>query len=80
VPSRSNPQASPPDSPKAGSVEGLLVRSHQAPAFIGVPRSTFYVLAKREDFPRKIVLGTQTTGYLRDELRAWVVSQRRPAK
>lgn len=60
--------------------EPLLIRTTQAPAFVGLPPSTFYSIAKRPDFPRKVVLGERSTGYLRDELVAWIVSQRRPAK
>lgn len=64
----------------APGAEPMLVRTNQAPAFVGVPRSTFFVIAKRDDFPRQVVLGPRATGYLRDELRAWVVAQRRNAK
>jgi predicted DNA-binding transcriptional regulator AlpA len=54
---------------------GLLIRTSQAPRFIGLPASTFYELAKRPDFPRKIIFGRRTTGYLESDLRAWVARQ-----
>lgn len=57
--------------------ESLLVRTTQAPAFVGLPPSTFYVFARRPGFPRKVVLGERSTGYLRSELIEWVVSHQR---
>jgi predicted DNA-binding transcriptional regulator AlpA len=54
---------------------GLIVRTSKSPGFIGVPASTFYELAKRPDFPRKIIFGRRTTGYLESDLRAWVARQ-----
>jgi predicted DNA-binding transcriptional regulator AlpA len=57
--------------------EPLLVRTTQAPAFVGLPPTTFYMAARRPDFPRKVVIGPQSTGYLRSELRAWVAAQKR---
>jgi predicted DNA-binding transcriptional regulator AlpA len=54
---------------------GLIVRTSKSPGFIGVPASTFYDLAKRPDFPKKIVFGRRTTGYLAADLVAWVAAQ-----
>jgi predicted DNA-binding transcriptional regulator AlpA len=54
---------------------GLIVRTSKSPRFIGVPASTFYDLAKRPDFPKKIVFGRRTTGYLASDLIAWVSAQ-----
>jgi predicted DNA-binding transcriptional regulator AlpA len=54
---------------------GLVTRTSAAPRFIGLPASTFYELAKRTDFPKKIVFGRRTTGYLTTELVAWVAAQ-----
>lgn len=51
---------------------GLIVRTSDAPAFVGLPASTFYDLARQPGFPTKLRLGPRTTGYLRDELEAWV--------
>ena len=53
----------------------LLIRTSAAPRFIGLPASTFYELAKREDFPKKIVFGRRTTGYLAADLVAWIAAQ-----
>jgi predicted DNA-binding transcriptional regulator AlpA len=51
--------------------QSLLVRTSAAPAFVGLPASTFFKLAKRPDFPRKVILGPQATGYMRGELVAF---------
>jgi predicted DNA-binding transcriptional regulator AlpA len=56
--------------------EPLLVRTTAAPAFCGLPASTFFALALRPDFPAKVRLGERTTGYVRAELRDWLLAQR----
>lgn len=60
-----------------GTTQPLITRSGAAAAFLGIPPSTFYALAKSDPtFPAKIRLGPQTTGYRTDELVAWIESKR----
>lgn len=59
------------DRNKKPAIPPLLIRTTAAPEFVGLPASTFFKLAKRPDFPRKVILGPQSTGYLRTELIAF---------
>ncbi|MCD6673163.1 MAG: AlpA family phage regulatory protein [Burkholderiaceae bacterium] len=64
------PAAIPPADPRA---ESILVRAKASPKFVGLPPSTFALLAKTDPrFPPKIVLGPRTVAYRRADLLAWI--------
>jgi predicted DNA-binding transcriptional regulator AlpA len=55
----------------------IITRTSRAPAVLGFAPSTFHHLAKTDPtFPRKLVFGKQTTGYLTAELLAWAESKK----
>jgi predicted DNA-binding transcriptional regulator AlpA len=55
----------------------IITRTSRAPNRLGLPASTFHWYAKNDPtFPRKIVLGPQTTGYIDAELLEWAESKK----
>lgn len=70
------------DLPASQSSVGAIIRAKDMRQFTGIPDSTRAdwenPKSPRYDptFPKKIRLGARTTGYLREEVLAWLKSRR----
>lgn len=51
----------------------LVARTRDAVILLGVSRSMLFILEKQDpDFPKRFQLGKKASGFLMEELRAWV--------
>ncbi len=61
-------------------VQPQLIRSKDAPRFLGIEKTLFYSdVVKETDFPPQIKLGKQVRGWRRTDLEAWLSSREREA-
>lgn len=49
-----------------------IITSKEAARIAGVSRVTMWRLRKEGDFPKPVRRGTAATGYIQDEINAWV--------
>jgi predicted DNA-binding transcriptional regulator AlpA len=56
----------------------FVIRAHQIPRYIGISRPTLYRMLARGGFVRKVQLGPNATGFLRDDVLSWLESRTSP--
>lgn len=53
-----------------------ILREHDVAHMTGLPRSTRYLLIKNGEFPAPVALGSRVSGWMSDEIQAWIDSRR----
>ena len=52
-----------------------IIRLKQVKAITGLSRSTIYKFMSHKEFPKQIKLGLKSSGWLLDEVDAWIQNQ-----
>lgn len=52
-----------------------LIRPKNAAAMLGVSKKQLYIIARQEDFPEKIQIGSRAVGWRLSDLKAWIDSR-----
>jgi prophage regulatory protein len=53
------------------------MREHEVAAATGLSRTTRYEMAKRGDFPERVIITGRLSGNFESEIRAWMESRQR---
>ncbi len=53
-------------------MKSIILRPSQVARMLGISKPTIWRLEKKGDFPPKIQLGSNMTGYLADDIEEWI--------
>jgi prophage regulatory protein len=54
-----------------------ILRARQVTSTTGLSRTTLWRLERRGDFPRRVRLGPNSTGWIESEIQEWIKSRPR---